>query len=1036
MSDTEQPQFSQNEDFSYDPMELDYSGNNNFDGFHFDYSLFEQAYAQSEPQIEEEWSYTSEDDETETMSINRKERKHVYIIPYDKEIKKTPCAIVVYKDGKPSCCGTQDLKTQRGLSQIFGTWEVDVDMVKSVDKILSKLGVCQSHFLYDQNQLHEEHAKTQRKTDQSKITYRKCLFCHRYKYFFTRGDNCAIHHKFATCSRNVQVPCRGLFACPALTECAPYVKTSDNTERRRFVCEKCFEEQGGHLHQHPGRGHKDKDTTCTAKNLHAHDTRKALHKVVQFLEIAARSEDVEKNEQLLKMLVPVIHRYNRKQPSAEDTKEPDTVPTLFTVNTIMRLNRIGVSETESPMKVTADLCSDFGESMALQLWKSRDELKQYKDSLESPASLEEYESAMPVPLCMFLKSFVRVLQEKKLAIANKKRLQRGSSATKLKEDVVTKITLFLASILLTIAFKGWKIWLTNTMSSLCRRPKLISSLQAILHVAHVASYGRKHQVHVEKQQMSTINPRDRLLKCSAPNKIWNLAVIDNIDFKAKTFTYGNIFDAVRKSSHATLRMVFQFHMPTPDNSSIPAPSIHEQLPLGFNSTTNIWDKRLLVTISHLFSSHERSFDIEMINSRIKCFISPGCKNIAPPNVVILEAGEPPSSNENVHKACDMYLNDLEAPGDNNNVLDVACDEAIFRRLNTYQNDKQKVRAILGQWHTSKEMCATIITIFSGYGLFGIAASLGVKFLDKLQKTADYQATFHTLELVWAAVAIAIYQHLEDTGMSTEDIEHKDFSNKVLKAWYLFFRWAGWLKLHKLGIRMGNFNLQIECLQAFAPLFPVAGKSNYAASVTRFLATVHDNPELQYYLQNVASVNLTDEEHYLGYDEALERFGVKFVKQTIVGNTIDKENLKSNIRSAQTIHERLNTVLSEFINDATISKGSRALRTRKEAMWKTVDLLLAAFKSSAPETHALFIATTQLKQAGYDNLFTCYDIGLDRIQTLEKQDVREVEPRVTTGRRTKNIVPMTSKQHSRMSKGNQPPQSQQPLVVIESRSVTP
>ncbi|PKK55321.1 hypothetical protein RhiirC2_802715 [Rhizophagus irregularis] len=31
-------------------------------------------------------------------------------------------------------------------------------------------------------------------------------------------------------------------------------------------------------------------------------------------------------------------------------------------------------------------------------------------------------------------------------------------------------------------------------------------------------------------------------------------VIDNIDFKEKSFTYGNIFDTTCKSSHTTLRM--------------------------------------------------------------------------------------------------------------------------------------------------------------------------------------------------------------------------------------------------------------------------------------------------------------------------------------------------------------------------------------------------------------------------------------------------------------------------------------------------
>ena len=65
--------------------------------------------------------------------------------------------------------------------------------------------------------------------------------------------------------------------------------------------------------------------------------------------------------------------------------------------------------------------------------------------------------------------------------------------------------------------------------------------------------------------MSAADPTLRLKK---NDKIWNLCVIDNIDFKEQTFSYGNIFDTTRKSSHATLRMVFQFTLPEPLNNII------------------------------------------------------------------------------------------------------------------------------------------------------------------------------------------------------------------------------------------------------------------------------------------------------------------------------------------------------------------------------------------------------------------------------------------------------------------------------------
>jgi len=38
-------------------------------------------------------------------------------------------------------------------------------------------------------------------------------------------------------------------------------------------------------------------------------------------------------------------------------------------------------------------------------------------------------------------------------------------------------------------------------------------------------------------------------------------VIDNIDFKQKTFSFENIYNTTRNNSHAILRMVFQSRLP-------------------------------------------------------------------------------------------------------------------------------------------------------------------------------------------------------------------------------------------------------------------------------------------------------------------------------------------------------------------------------------------------------------------------------------------------------------------------------------------
>jgi len=78
----------------------------------------------------------------------------------------------------------------------------------------------------------------------------------------------------------------------------------------------------------------------------------------------------------------------------------------------------------------------------------------------------------------------------------------------------------------------------------------------------------------------------------------------------------------------------------------------------------------------------------------------------------------------------------------------------------------------------------LIIIFSGYRIFNLAASLGVHYLDKLEKVVDYSATCRVLELIWVAVGIAINKYLCEKNKIIEDIENDN--NNVLKVWYYYF----------------------------------------------------------------------------------------------------------------------------------------------------------------------------------------------------------------------------------------------------------
>ena len=215
--------------------------------------------------------------------------------------------------------------------------------------------------------------------------------------------------------------------------------------------------------------------------------------------------------------------------------------------------------------------------------------------------------------------------------------------------------------------------------------------------------------------------------------------------------------------------------------------------------------------------------------------------------------------------------------------------------------------------------------------------------------------------------------------------------------------------------MGNFEVQHESLKAFAPLFPVTGKNRYAESVSHFLMTVERNPALKARLQTVGSINLTADEHFFAFDEALETFGVKFIKQNMTGCSTDLENLRLVIKSSQNERDLLMALHAEYVSDNCISKTVRAKNDRKEALWRLVKVLSEAVNSDHPERHPLFQMSDQLTSRGYERMFTCYKKGIARIINIVKQDVLKSEKRNPTGRKKTEVDALKAKNVTQSTK---------------------
>jgi hypothetical protein len=89
----------------------------------------------------------------------------------------TPCVIIDNIQGTIKWCG--ETYKLRKIRNLYGTWQIDRDVVQQVNNDFLKLRVCNSHFLYDQNQIHNPKDKISKEFTISDaiIQHRRCIGC-------------------------------------------------------------------------------------------------------------------------------------------------------------------------------------------------------------------------------------------------------------------------------------------------------------------------------------------------------------------------------------------------------------------------------------------------------------------------------------------------------------------------------------------------------------------------------------------------------------------------------------------------------------------------------------------------------------------------------------------------------------------------------------------------------------------------------------------------------------------------------------------
>ena len=99
--------------------------------------------------------------------------------------------------------------------------------------------------------------------------------------------------------------------------------------------------------------------------------------------------------------------------------------------------------------------------------------------------------------------------------------------------------------------------------------------------------------------------------------------------------------------------------------------------------------------------------------------------------------------------------------------------------------------------------------------------------------------------------------------------------------------------------------------------------------------------------------------------------------------------------------------------SSVSHCERAVKLRKESLWKLIDDLVTVFGMTEPLSHKLFqeCTPTQMHPEELKRLISCYPNGLERIKEVYRQDILQIDNKNTRDRKAVGVVRMKLKDYN-------------------------
>ena len=200
----------------------------------------------------------------------------------------------------------------------------------------------------------------------------------------------------------------------------------------------------------------------------------------------ANSNNINLKSKVLSLIAPTLQILEK-----HETTNSITTPSFFTIQTIFKFYQINLNNEEADWN--SEKCYNLDKQMANLLLKTRKQIESQKLHLEKPKTLLKFYEVLSFQLIQFFEGMIQTLLERLYNQANERqqKRQKNYNSKNLNTKKVQKTVIFMVSIIVSLAFKKTKIWLTRILSSLCQKSHLISSFYKVLLSVNAISHTKR-----------------------------------------------------------------------------------------------------------------------------------------------------------------------------------------------------------------------------------------------------------------------------------------------------------------------------------------------------------------------------------------------------------------------------------------------------------------------------------------------------------------------------------------------------------------